>query len=159
MKAMDLLKLIAMDDDDLKVISAHLQDAILRTDDIAYIARDRRFVSILRRFDWAGAENGAQKRTGYERRQCALRVEHVKHAQFKNLPLEKSDDGVLSLLAIDFAPTDDVAGHITLIFAGGGAIRLEVDCIEAELRDLGPIWKTRSKPQHPLEDAEMKLVK
>ena len=58
---------------------------------------------------------------------------------------------VLELLAVDFEATDDVAGYITLFFAGGGAIRLQVDCIEAELRDLGPVWKTRSKPEHPDE--------
>ncbi|HZA01678.1 MAG TPA: DUF2948 family protein, partial [Hyphomicrobiaceae bacterium] len=64
------------------------------------------------------------------------------------IDLEAKQD-VLELLAIQFEETDAPAGAVTLVFAGGGAIRLEVECIEAELRDLGAAWKARCKPEHP----------
>jgi hypothetical protein len=146
---MDLLKLIALDDEDLKVLSAHLQDSILRVEDMAFIPRERRFAAILKRFDWlsAGAQAGPNG-AGYERRQSALRFEKVAHAQFKALDLSHGGDA-LELLAIEFEPREAPAGEITLIFAGGGAVRLHVDCIEAELRDLGPVWRTSCKPDHP----------
>lgn len=141
---MSLLKLIALDQEDLQVISAHLQDAVVRVDEMAYLAQENRFAAILRRFDWTSAENGV-----YERRQSALRFEKIKSAQYKDIPLKSTQGSVLELLAINYEPADEVGGHITMVFAGGAAIRLEADCIEAELRDLGPVWKTRAKPEHP----------
>ena len=146
---MDLLKLIALDDDDLKVVSAHLQDAIVRVGDIAFVPRERRFALLLNRFDWITAtEKRSSNGSGYERHLCALRFESVAHVQYRGISPERGDDA-LDLLAIDFAPTDAPSGSVTLHFAGGGAIRLHVDCIEAELRDLGPSWKTPLKPKHP----------
>ena len=76
-------------------------------------------------------------------------------AQFQNLALDDKN-GALELLAINFEPAELPGGYVTLIFAGGGAIRLNVEFIEAELRDLGPIWKTRAKPEHPDGSAEAK---
>jgi hypothetical protein len=66
------------------------------------------------------------------------------------VPQDKKGE-VLSLLALGFEPlkADAPDGHITLIFAGGAAVRLEVECIEVELRDLGPGWRTDSMPEHP----------
>ena len=147
---MELLKLIALDEDDLKVISAQLQDAVVRIDELAFLPKERRFVVVLKRFDWMRAINGGDPADGqfYERRQAALRFERVLGAQYRNLPLEEKR-GAEELLAVDFEPTDLPGGYISLIFAGGGAIRLKVECIEAELRDLGPVWRTRNKPDHP----------
>ena len=66
--------------------------------------------------------------------------------------LDHKDKGaVAELLAVRFEPGDPPQGQVTLEFAGGGAIRLNVECIEAELRDLGPVWQARSKPKHPDE--------
>ena len=151
---MELLKLIAMDDEDLKVISVQLQDAILRVEDMAYLPQERRFAAILNRFDWLSATgNGQSDAAGYRRRRSALRFERVTGAQFQNLALQEKS-GTLELLAVNFEPGDLPGGYITLIFCGGGAIRLQVEVIEAELRDLGPIWKTRAKPEHPDDGAE-----
>jgi hypothetical protein len=146
---MELLKLIAMDDEDLKVLSVQLQDAILRIEDMAYLPHERRFAAILSRFDWLSATGeGHADSVDYERRRSALRFERVTGAQFQNLALyDKS--GALELLAVNFEPGEAPGGAVTLIFCGGGAIRLHVEFIEAELRDLGPIWKTRAKPEHP----------
>lgn len=143
---MSQLKLIALDQEDLQIISAHLQDAIVRVDEIAYLPNESRFAAIVRRFDWTGGDgdNGV-----YERRQSALRFEKINNAQYKDIPLGGGGDTALELLAINYEPTDEVGGTITLVFAGGSAIRLAADTIEAELRDLGPVWKTQVKPEHP----------
>jgi hypothetical protein len=147
---MELLKLIAMDDEDLNVLSVQLQDAILRIEDMAYLPQERRFAAVLNRFDWLSATgNGeATDRGEFERRRCALRFERVTGAQFQNISLDDKS-GTLALLTVNFEAGDLPGGFITLIFCGGGAIRLHVEFIEAELRDLGPIWKTRAKPEHP----------
>lgn len=145
---MDKLKLIAFDAEDLAVVSVHLQDAVLKVADMAYQPRAKRFVAVLNRFDWSGALKAAKTRP--ERRQTALRLERVLDAKHSGIDLRRKGD-VLSLLAMQFEAkaADDPAGVITLIFAGGAAIRLEVECIEVELKDLGPAWRARSKPQHP----------
>ncbi len=151
LSAMTLLKLIALDLDDLRVISVQLQDAVLRSADMAFLPSEHRFAVLLNRFDWLSAVNRGEPDSGYERRQCILRFEKVMQAQFKNITFG-DDAEVLELLAIDFEEREPPSGHVMLIFAGGGAVRLHVDCIEAELRDLGPHWKTNRKPQHPDDD-------
>ena len=151
---MSQLKLIALDQEDLQIISAHLQDAVVRADEMVFLAGENRFAAIVRRFDWTSGDNGV-----YERRQSALRFEKVRNAQFKDIPQGNGHDIAFELLAINYEPTDEVSGDITLVFAGGGAIRLEVDYIEAELRDLGPVWKTHVKPEHPDDSPEKQQVK
>lgn len=147
-----LLKLIALDKDDLEVISAHLQDAVLKVGDMAYLAKEKRLALILNRFDWERAHASANGRQPVrQRRQTALRFERVLKARLQGIRLEAKRD-VLELLAIQFEPTEEPAGRVTLYFAGGGAIQLEVECIEAELKDLGPAWRTRSQPSHPTGD-------
>ena len=150
---MSQLKLIALDLEDLQIISAHLQDAIVRVDEMAYVAGENRFAAILRRFDWTNAQNGI-----YQRRQSALRFEKVRSAQYKNISPGVSQATPLELLAIDYEPTDEVGGTITLVFSGDAGIRLEADCIEAELRDLGPVWKTNARPEHPEDRPEKEQV-
>ena len=145
---MDKLKLIAFDAEDLAVVSANAQDAVLKVGDMAYLPGEKRFAAVLNRFDWSRA-----LRTGkmeFQRRQSALRFERVLKAETAGLDLARKTD-VLALLAIQFEPKglDDPAGTVTLTFAGNGAVRLEVECIEAELRDLGPQWRARRKPRHP----------
>lgn len=149
---MSELKLVALDGEDLEILSAHLQDAVMQVGDLAYVAKERRFVALVNRFDWTTASKGGPMRL-YERHRSALRFERVLSAQLLKVRLD-AKDVVLSLLAISFEPTDPPGGYITLTFAGGGGIRLEVECIEAGLADLGPVWKTASKPHHPDEAAE-----
>lgn len=145
------LKLIALDADDLAIISAHLQDAVLKMSDLAFLPREKRFAAIANRFDWMDAiENGGAEGKGYARRRAALRFERVLAAQVQGLDL-KNKAAVAELLAIRFEPGDRPQGQVTLDFAGGGAIRLNVECIEAELRDLGPAWEAKGRPQHPEE--------
>lgn len=145
---MNFLKLIALDKEDLQIVSAHLQDAVLRVGDMAFLSEERRFVVALNRFNWLSAEDPMSNGRDYERRSSGLRFENVKRVQTKKISLLNKSQ-VLELLAIDFEESDAPGGYITLTFAGGGAVRLEVDCIEAELRDLGFAWKTFRKPEHP----------
>ena len=145
------LKLIAFDADDLSVISAHLQDAVLKVADVAYLPREKRFAAVGNRFDWAEAIDDGKRRGDYARRQSALRFERVLAAKVQGIDMTRKD-AVLSLLAVSFEPRDAPAGSVTLHFSDGGAIRLEVECIEAELTDLGPAWSAKSMPQHPDDD-------
>lgn len=146
------LRLLALDAEDLAVISAHLQDAIGLVGDMAYLPREQRFAAIINRFDWANAHAEDPARSvPHVRRRSAIRFERVRAARIQGIDL-KAKRQPLSLLAISFDPTDLPAGHITLLLAGGGAIRLEVECIEAELRDLGGAWAAKSRPDHPEQD-------
>ncbi|MGH6782859.1 MAG: DUF2948 family protein [Sphingomonadaceae bacterium] len=141
--AADPLKLIALDAEDLAIISAHLQDAVLRVGDIAYLPAQKRFALAARRFDWEGVPHG-QKR----RRLAALHFERVVHA--KSTRVDPAATGaVLNLLAITFTESEAPAGEVTLHFSDGAAIRLGVECIEAQMKDLGPIWEAVAKPDHP----------
>lgn len=149
------LKLIALDAEDLNILSAHLQDGVLKVADMAFLPRERRFAAILNRFDWAAALPSGKARGRRQRRRSALRFERVGSAALLGIDI-KARDRVLSLLAIDFQSTTFPAGIVTLHFSGGAAIRLEVECIEAELRDLGAVWATRSKPEHSEDDTGSK---
>lgn len=143
------LKLIALDAEDLAVISAHLQDAVTTVGDLAYLPRDRRFVALANRFDWMDAlRQGAGDKDAFNRRRAAIRFERVLGAQVQGLDLAEKGRA-LSLLAISFDATSLPAGHVTLHFSEGGAVRLQVECIEVGLTDLGAAWEAESKPQHP----------
>lgn len=144
---MEDLKLIALDPDDLRVLSLHLQDAVVRVGDMAFLKQDMRFAAIANRFDW----EGAVKKDALQRRRAGLRFERVKAAQVQGFDPQQKDQ-VLALLAVTFEAGDEPSGAVILNFAGGAAIRLEVECIEAELRDLGAAWRARSKPAHATDD-------
>jgi hypothetical protein len=149
------LKLIAFDTSDLGIISAHLQDAVLRVGEMTYLPKEKRFVALANRFDWADALGNPQmsKRGGnanFERRRAGLRFERVNAAKVQGIDF-KDKRTVLALLAITFEPTggpDSPEGDVTLTFSGGAAIRLSVECIEIELKDLGAAWATQRSPDH-----------
>ena len=143
---MNPLKLIALDEEELAVVSSLLQDAVIRVADMTYVPGQKRFAAVLNRFDWEKAVRERGK--DYRRRRTALRFDRVFGAKMKNVKPGASDR-VLSLLAVRFEPTEAPGGHVTLTFSGNASIQLHVECIEAELRDLGPEWRTRSKPEHP----------
>jgi hypothetical protein len=143
------LKLIALDEADLEVVSSLLQDAVVRVGDMAYVPSKKRFAAILNRFDWERSESG-NGRKDYRRRRAALRFDRVlgaKHRQVK----PATEDKVLSLLAVSFEATEPPGGYVTLTFSGDASIQLKVECIEAALTDLGPVWRAKSKPKHPGE--------
>lgn len=146
---MTTLKLLALDEEDLQVVSSQLQDAVVRVGDMTYLPSQKRFAAVVNRFDWTSAKT---KDAHYRRLRTALRFDRVLSAKHKDLkPKEK--DRVLSLLAIAFDENEAPGGNVVLFFSGGVTVQLEVECIEAELRDLGEAWQTRNKPEHPIEGA------
>ena len=145
---LDLLKFIALDSEDLEVVSAHLQDALIKTSEVLWRPQERRLVIGLNRFDWEGAQLASPE---YRRRRAALRFERVRSCKCRDLSPEQKD-ATLNLLAVEFSETDAPAGIVTLTFSGGGALRLEVECLEAELADLGPTWTTAVCPKHADSD-------
>ena len=135
------LKLIALDTEDLDVISATTQDAIVRVADMGYAQADKRFALLMNRYAWeAGGKKGQRKR-------AALHFDRVESVQAAGINLE-AREGVLELLAIRFAPGSEPAGTVELSFAGGGTIRLSVECLEARMQDLGAAWAAKLKPEH-----------
>jgi hypothetical protein len=146
--AMEQIKLVALDKDDLAVISAHLQDAVLRVEDLAYLPRERCFVVGLRRFDWEAPEREKPRR-----RLAALQFKRVTAVRRQKVDPARQKD-VLNLLAVDFVETEAPSGRIMLVFSGGAAIELTVECIEAQLNDLGPVWEASSRPVHPIPESD-----
>jgi hypothetical protein len=142
---MDALKLVALDEEDLKIVSAHTQDAVMKVADLEYLARDKRFVVAMNRFAWEERSGFFKRRN--ERRRSVLHFESVLGVKTAGIPRDQPDD-VLSLLAIRFQPSEAPAGVIELIFSGGGVIRLEVDYVEARMADLGAAWQASSRPVH-----------
>jgi hypothetical protein len=135
------LKLIALDADDLAVVSAHLQDAVGKVGDMAYLEREMRFAMLVNRFDWtAGTGTNLRCRT-------ALRFERVLGARVRGLDLADKDK-VANLLAVEFDEVEAPGGVVTLYFSGDAAIELAVECLEGELTDLGPHWQARHRPRH-----------
>ena len=146
---MEILKLIALERDDMEVVSAHLQDAVIKTSDIHWRPGESRVVIGLNRFDWEAANGEAPT---YWRRRAALRFERVLSCKCRGCDAF-SKDAVLNLLAIEFSETDAPGGTVTLTFSGGAALRLEVECVEVELIDLGPAWVTEACPIHAQGEA------
>ncbi len=146
---MDRLKLMALDAEDLAVISAQVQDAVTRPDAIDYRPREKRFTLVINRFAWDAAGRKSRGGNSYERRQAVLSFARVNKVRTSGVRRGDSDQ-VLSLLAVRFAETDAPAGTIELVFADGPLIHLDVECVEAQLEDLGGAWETRFKPRHPV---------
>lgn len=144
------VKLIALDAEDLGVLSANLQDAIVRVGDMAYLPRERRFALVCNRFDGIELPAPSRRRSPrYVRRRAGLRFERVLGAQVSGIDLADKSR-FLNLLSATWEPLAEGApdGYVMLIFAGDAALRLHVECIEAELRDLGAAWQTARRPQH-----------
>ena len=142
---MDPMKLVALEQDDIEIVSTHVQDAVVKVSDILWRPAERRLVVALNRFDWESA-NGAEPQ--YRRRRSALRFDRVLACKCRNVS-PKDKNAILNLLAVEFAETDAPAGVVTLFFSGDAALRLEVECLECELVDLGPTWTTVQCPAHP----------
>ena len=141
-----MLRLTALDAEDLAVISAHLQDAVLKVGDLSYLRKVRKFALVANRFVW---EHG-RRPEHFERRQTGLHFNRVNKVTAQYIHRD-DNEAVLSLLSIGFEEGEAPSGAIVLNFSGGGSIRLEVECIEARLSDLGPAWATERIPQHEVE--------
>lgn len=131
------LKLIALDADDLAVISTHVQDARVQSSDIIWRQGEKRLVVGMSRLDW---EQTLVGETEPCRLVSALRFDRVLACKSRNIDLA-TPEAVLELVGIEFHPRDgrdeEPSGSALLLFAQGGAIRLDVECLECELTDLG----------------------
>ena len=144
------LKLACLDTEDLDVVSAHVQDAVVKIADVQWQPGDKRFMLVMNRF---ARDGEVDKRAGtFERRRAALHFNQVTAVRSSGIARDDKD-AVLALLALRFDEAEAPAGQITLVFAGGGALQLDVECIEAQLADLGAAWATENKPEHDLDEA------
>jgi hypothetical protein len=151
---MELLKLVALDQDDLAVVSTHLQDATLTVGDVHWRPGEQRLVISLARFDWEGSLSDSPK---LQRRSTALRFERVNSIKCRNVDC-KDKRVMLNLLAVEFDENDPPGGVVTLIFSGDAALRLEVECLECELVDLGPVWTATCCPAHAVEADDARIA-
>ena len=127
------LKLIALDADDLAVISAHVQDAHVQTADIIWRQGEKRLVVGMSRLDW---EQTLAGETAPRRLIAALRFDRVLACKSRNIDVE-TPEAALELVGIEFHRGDAPSGSALLMFSQGGALRLDVECLECELTDLG----------------------
>ena len=127
------LKLIALDTEDLAVISAHVQDARVQTSDIVWRQSEKRLVIGMNRLDWEQTLSGE---TSPRRLIAALRFDRVLACKSRNIDLV-TPDKVLELVGIEFHSTEAPGGSAVLMFSRGEALRLDVEYLECELCDLG----------------------
>ena len=135
------LKLLALDSEDLEIVSATTQDAVVRVGDMGFAMADKRFALLMNRFAWE--EDGKTR----QRKRAALHFDRVRDVKVTGIDTT-AVDGVLELLAIRFTITDDPSGLVDLDFAGGGTVRLSVEVLEARLQDLGAAWAAKATPEH-----------
>lgn len=153
---MDSLRLDAVDADDLAILSACCQDAVLRLEDCLYLPGEQRFVVAMNRFAWEKAlprprfgfgRRRRRRRQEDERRRSVLHFNRVGGVRRTGLEAAMPAQ-VLSLLTLRFTEGDAPSGTIELVFAGGSAIRLDVECVEARLSDQGAAWSAAARPDH-----------
>ena len=155
------LKLRAEDSDDLKDIAACLQDALIPLSDIHYVDAERRLIMVANRFRWENCpdlpEAPAADAEGidcsnYERVNCGILFDNVTVVRRRGL--DQRDRGrILELLTMNVETGDNGRMAVTMLFAGGAAIRLEGDSIKCRISDIGEPWPTQFRPNHPTDDA------
>ena len=139
------LKLIANTDEDLRVISAHLQDSIVSSKDIVNLKQNKIFLMQLNRFMWEDIEKGVFRKN--KRVRTVLKFENVIKVSSKNISQLKPDR-FLDFLAIESSLLQDKSYEIKLIFSGDSIIRINSEVIEVSLDDQGSPWESKNKPKH-----------
>ncbi len=139
------LKLIARTTDDLRVISAHLQDSIVKTSDIANLKKNRIFLMQLNRFMWEDVEKGVFRKN--KRIRTVLKFENILKVASKNVD-QKKNDRFLDFLAIETTKMPDKNYEMKLIFSGDIVLKLIAEAIEVTLDDQGAPWESKNKPEH-----------
>ena len=145
------IRLQALDRDDLKILSALVQDAVFPITEMTWDAKKRRFAMLLNRFRWEDQAR-AQTSGDVERVQSILVISDV--LAVASSGFDRADkDLVLSVLLVEFHPAEDGAGHVSIILAGDGEIRLSVECLDVALSDVTRPYKAPSRkvPTHPVE--------
>ncbi len=135
------LKLRAIDQDDLAVIAAFLQDSIAGVAEMAYLPEENRFVLVVCRFRWERALD-APPEDVFERVSCAVTVEAAQEPKYRGFSLTDRSR-MMPLLTVTF---DD--GEVILTFGGDAAVKLKVDRLDLRMEDFGSGWPTKQKPEH-----------
>ena len=147
------LRLRAIDQLDLSVVAAHLQDAVAKVADMGLDAKRRRFAILFNRFMWEDVEDDKgrgpkpDKEAPFRRVRSALHVDSVLRVQSSGLRLTNKD-AIAELLTLKFEPASEPAGVLAMTFAGGGALKLEVECLDVWLSDISAPWSTQLRPDH-----------
>ena len=141
------LKLLGRSIEDLKTISAYLQDSIIIQKDITFLKKNKIFLMLVSRFMWEDAEKGLFREN--KRIRCALRFDQVSNVLCKNIN-QKKKNKVLELLAIKNISMKDQTSKISLIFAGNSIITILVEEIDVLLDDLGEPWIVKKAPKHKI---------
>ena len=144
---MSTLRLKAEDAEDLQVIAAYLQDAVVLVKDIAYLPGTRRLAMVANRFCWEDELGAAPVGRTHKRARTGLHFDNVEKVRSRNIDQDRQD-GVLNLLTIGFEEGVAPSGSIVLTFSGDGEIRIDVEALETHLADLGGIWETPNLPAH-----------
>ena len=139
------LKLIARTEEDLRVVSAHLQDSIASVADIANLKKNKIFLMQLNRFMWEDVEKGVFRKN--KRIRTILKFENVLNVLSKNIRQKKKNE-FLDFLAIETIKMPDNNYEMKIIFAGDSIIRVVCEVVEVTLDDQGEAWDTRNKPKH-----------
>ncbi len=142
----DKLKLLALDREGLDVISAHTQNTCVKRANMVWLPSQQRFVVAGMRYDWVGAKTGQAERVS-----SVLRFDRVLKVSSLGLG-DVDEERTLNLLAVTFQKTDPPAGMIMLAFADGALVRLDVECVEVELRDMELRAPAESCPGHALSE-------
>ena len=140
------LKLLALNDDDLKVLSAHLQDSVVLVKDIIFLKKSRTFLMMVNRFMWEDIELGIFREN--KRIRCAVKFENVLQVKSRNIN-QKKKDKILELLSID-SEVKNNKKELLITFAGNNEIVLMVEEINILLDDVGLPWKVKHVPKHQL---------
>ena len=140
------LKLLALNDDDLKVLSAHLQDSVVLVKDIIFLKKSRTFLMMVNRFMWEDIELGIFREN--KRIRCAVKFENVLEVKSRNIS-QKKKDKILELLSID-SEVKNNKKELLITFAGNNEIILIVEEINILLDDVGLSWKAKHVPKHQL---------
>ena len=141
------LKLLGKSAEDLKTISAYLQDSIVTTNDIIFLKQNKIFIMIVNRFMWEDAERGMFRKN--KRIRSAIKFNQVYKVISKNIN-QKKKDKILEFLAIETFSMKDNSFKIRLIFAGDSVITVFVEEIDALLDDIGESWNVKKAPRHKI---------
>ena len=137
------MRLAAQDVEDLKVLSALLQDAVVRVADMAYLPDQKRFAMVLNRYRW-------EEKNAPERVRAGAHFDGVLAARIRGFDLQDKDKA-LSLLELRFEPSGDeeaLSGRLSVVFAGEAEVALEIEAIEGAMSDMGRPWRAVGKPLH-----------
>lgn len=142
----EALKLSAADAEDIAVLSALLQDAVIPISEMTFITADQRFAMVANRFRWEDAEGEPVEGRIYERVRCGVTFDRVLAVQRQNFDQSRRSQ-VFNLLSVEAG-----SGHVDLVFAGGATVRLVMDQIVCHAEDFGEPWPTQWRPSHDRDE-------